>query len=117
MWIASAPRSVDLAGLDVVQKLTACWELTKPRVAALVVAVAWAGVWLGGGGARPPPPRPGDTVARPRPAQPAPCLRVVGGWVPGPFLAWVAAPPPPPPPLGPPSPPPPPPPQPDPGPG
>ena len=54
MWIASAPRSVDLAGLDVVQKLTACWELTKPRVAALVVAVAWAGFWLGSAGAATP---------------------------------------------------------------
>jgi protoheme IX farnesyltransferase len=54
MWIASAPRSVDLAGLDVVQKLTACWELTKPRVAALVVAVAWAGFWLGSAGTATP---------------------------------------------------------------
>src|ERR1019366_4113634 len=54
MWIASAPRSVDLAGLDVVQKLTDCWELTKPRVAALVVAVAWAGFWLGSAGAATP---------------------------------------------------------------
>ena len=61
MWIASAPRSVDLAGLDVVQKLTACWELTKPRVAALVVAVAWAGFWIGSAGA-PDPQRSWGTV-------------------------------------------------------
>src|ERR1039458_4571929 len=54
MWIASASQNVDLAGLDVVQKLTAYWELTKPRVAALVVGVAWAGFWMGSAGASTP---------------------------------------------------------------
>jgi len=54
MWIASALRGVDLAGIDVVQKLTACWELTKPRVAALVVTVALGGFWMGSAGAPTP---------------------------------------------------------------
>jgi heme o synthase len=51
MWIAGAPQNVALPGLDVFQKLTAFWELTKPRVAALVVAVALAGFWMGSAGA------------------------------------------------------------------
>jgi protoheme IX farnesyltransferase len=47
MFISPGAKALALADITLAQKLAAYWELTKPRVSALVLAVAVAGFWLG----------------------------------------------------------------------
>ena len=51
MFISGDAKTLALADITLAQKLAAYWELTKPRVSALVLAVAVAGFWLGAEGA------------------------------------------------------------------
>ena len=50
MFISGDAKTLALADITLAQKLAAYWELTKPRVSALVLAVAVAGFWLGAEG-------------------------------------------------------------------